>query len=290
MTIKAAHNGVSFSSASRRISRPKLVQRLAGVFAKEVVCCTFRCGRRRSDVAKSIFGLIGPNGAGKTTVFNLITGLLKTSTGVINFGKYNLTSMPSYRITEAGIARTFQNIKVFPEMTLIQNVIVGMHDHLDYGLIKILLQMPKYRKVERNAYEKAHELLSWVNLDSKAKLLASALSYGEQRKLELARALATNPKILLLDEPVAGMNPAETEELMEEILNINKRGYGIFLIEHDMKFIMGLCHEIAVLNFGTLIARANRKKSEKIKMSLKHTSARKLTNEYLITGSSGFNN
>jgi branched-chain amino acid transport system ATP-binding protein len=179
---------------------------------------------------------------------------MKPTKGNINFGNYELTSMPSYRITEAGIARTFQNIRVFPEMTLLQNVMVGMHDHLDYGLINILLQTPKFLKVERQAYEKAHELLAWVRLDAKAKDQAGSLSYGEQRKLELARALATNPKILLLDEPVAGMNPLEKSELMEEILNINKRGFGIFIIDHDMKFIMGLCSRIAVLNFGSLIA------------------------------------
>jgi branched-chain amino acid transport system ATP-binding protein len=203
---------------------------------------------------KSIFGLIGPNGAGKTTVFNLITGLLRPTKGNIRFGKYELSAMPSYRITEAGIARTFQNIRIFPEMSLIQNVMVGMHDHLDYGIFSIMLQLPKYRKTEKDARQKAIDILSWVRLDAKANDLAGSLSYGEQRKLELARALATKPEMLLLDEPVAGMNPSEKNELMEEISGINKRGYGIFIIDHDMKFIMGLCSKIAVLNFGSLIA------------------------------------
>jgi branched-chain amino acid transport system ATP-binding protein len=203
----------------------------------------------------TIFGLIGPNGAGKTTVFNLVTGLLRPSTGKISYREYDLTSMPSYRITDAGIARTFQNIRVFPEMSLVENVVVGMHDRLGYGLGSLLLLTPSFRKKERAAYEEAHELLSWVRLEKKALDPAGSLPYGEQRKLELVRALATKPNLLLLDEPVAGMNHDEKAELSDEIRNIRDRGYGIILIDHDMKFVMGLCREIAVLNFGTLIAR-----------------------------------
>lgn len=201
-----------------------------------------------------IFGLIGPNGAGKTTVFNLITGLLRASSGTIVFDGQDIGKVAPHKITERGIARTFQNIRVFKEMTLLENVVVGMHDHLDYGFGGLLLNLGGFRKMEQQARERALELLSWVRLDHKADMLADSLSYGEQRKLEFARALATKPKLLLLDEPVAGMNPAEKTELMTEILNIKQRGFSIFMIEHDMRFVMGLCDRIAVLNFGKIIA------------------------------------
>jgi branched-chain amino acid transport system ATP-binding protein len=201
-----------------------------------------------------IVGLIGPNGAGKTTVFNLATGLLKPTTGRISFLGRDITGMAPHRITRLGIARTFQNIRIFPEMTLLENVLVGRHHLLGYGAIGTLLATPAFREAERGARERCLELLSWVRLDPKAGLTADQLSYGEQRKLEFARALATEPKLLLLDEPVAGMNPAEKATLMEEIRNIRERGYGVFLIEHDMRFVMGLCDRIAVLNFGQVIA------------------------------------
>jgi branched-chain amino acid transport system ATP-binding protein len=200
-----------------------------------------------------IFGLIGPNGAGKTTVFNLITGLLRASSGNIIFDGQDIGNVAPHKITERGIARTFQNIRVFKEMTLLENVVVGMHDHLDYGFGGLLLNLGSFRRIEQEARERALELLSWVRLDHKAGMLADSLSYGEQRKLEFARALATKPK-LLLDEPVAGMNPSEKTELMTEILNIKERGFSIFMIEHDMRFVMGLCDRIAVLNFGKIIA------------------------------------
>jgi branched-chain amino acid transport system ATP-binding protein len=201
-----------------------------------------------------IFGLIGPNGAGKTTVFNLATGLLRASGGSIDFNGQDLGSIPPHRITELGIARTFQNIRIFKEMTLLENVVVGMHDHLDYGFSGLLFNLPSFRRIEAAARERALELLSWVKLDHKAAMLADSLSYGEQRRLEFARALATKPKLLLLDEPVAGMNPAEKTELMVEIMNIKQRGFSVFLIEHDMRFVMGLCDRVAVLNFGRIIA------------------------------------
>ncbi len=201
-----------------------------------------------------IFGLIGPNGAGKTTVFNLITGLLRASSGNIVFDGQDIGNVAPHKITERGIARTFQNIRVFKEMTLLENVVVGMHDHLNYGFGGLLLNLGSFRKIEKEARERALELLSWVRLDHKAEMLADSLSYGEQRKLEFARALATKPKLLLLDEPVAGMNPSEKTELMTEILNIKQRGFSIFMIEHDMRFVMGLCDRVAVLNFGKIIA------------------------------------
>ena len=202
----------------------------------------------------AIFALIGPNGAGKTTVFNLVTGLLKPSTGSIAFEGRDLAGRPPHQITRLGIARTFQNIRIFPDMTLLENVMVGRHHLLDYGGLALLFATPAFREAERRSRERALELLSWVKLDHKAEATADNLSYGEQRKLEFARALATEPKLLLLDEPVAGMNPSEKAVLMEEIRNIRDRGYGVFLIEHDMRFVMNLCDRVAVLNFGRIIA------------------------------------
>jgi branched-chain amino acid transport system ATP-binding protein len=204
-----------------------------------------------------IFGLIGPNGAGKTTVFNLITGLLPPTSGRIEFNGQNLAGRKPHDITRLGIARTFQNIRIFKDMSLLENVMVGLHAQLKYGSLGLLTSSGLFRSEERRARERARELLSWVKLDNKATAKADNLSYGEQRKLELARALATNPKLLLLDEPVAGMNSSEKDELMIEIRNISERGYTIFMIEHDMRFVMGLCGDIAVLNFGRIIARGS---------------------------------
>ena len=202
-----------------------------------------------------IFGLIGPNGAGKTTVFNLTTGLLPTTGGTIRFEGRDLAGVKPHEITRGGIARTFQNIRIFKEMSLLENVMVGMHAKLRYGGLGLLAASGLFRSEERRARERARELLSWVKLDHKAEDTADNLSYGDQRKLELARALATEPKLLLLDEPVAGMNSTEKTDLMHEIRNISGRGYTIFMIEHDMRFVMGLCEHIAVLNFGRIIAR-----------------------------------
>jgi len=204
--------------------------------------------------AGCIYGLIGPNGAGKTTVFNLVTGLLAPNGGSIEFRGESLLGLPPHRITQRGVARTFQNIRIFKEMDLLENVMVGRHEHLKYGAAALFFNTPAYRAAERRARERALELLTWVGLAHKAHMLADSLSYGDQRKLEFARALATEPKLLLLDEPVAGMNPAEKTILMEEIRNIRERGYGVFMIEHDMRFVMGVCDRIAVLNFGRIIA------------------------------------
>ncbi len=202
----------------------------------------------------SIFGLIGPNGAGKTTVVNLITGLLPPTSGDIHFQGDSLLGHAPHEITRRGLARTFQNIRIFKEMTLLENVVVGQHRHLDYGVLGLLAALPGYRAAEKRARDRAMELLSWVKLDHKAHDTADNLSYGEQRKLELARALATEPQLLLLDEPVAGMNTTEKTELMRVIEAIKARGYTLFMIEHDMRFVMGLCDRIAVLNFGRIIA------------------------------------
>ena len=202
-----------------------------------------------------VFGLIGPNGAGKTTVLNLITGLLAPSGGTIALEGKSLLGARPHQITRMGIGRTFQNIRVFKDMSLLDNVVVGMHSHLTYGVAGWLLSLPGFRAQERHARERAHELLTWVGLDAQALDTADNLSYGDQRKLELARALATQPRLLLLDEPVAGMNTSEKVELMAVISAIAKRGFTIFMIEHDMRFVMGLCEQVAVLNFGKIIAQ-----------------------------------
>ncbi|MBP7565348.1 MAG: ABC transporter ATP-binding protein [Burkholderiaceae bacterium] len=203
----------------------------------------------------SVFGLIGPNGAGKTTAFNLVSGVYQPTGGSIKLFGQDIQGRATHEITRLGIGRTFQNIRLFREMTILENVMVGMHGALKYNPAEILLRMPRFRTAEREARDRARELLGWVGLDGLADELAENLSYGNQRKLELARALATSPRILMLDEPVAGMNSGEKMDLMREIEAIAKRGYTIFLIEHDVRFVMSLCSEIAVLNFGRIIAQ-----------------------------------
>lgn len=203
----------------------------------------------------SIFGLIGPNGAGKTTVFNVVTGLLAPSSGQVLFEGHDLAGLAPHAITARGLARTFQNIRLFKDMSLLDNVVLGCHRHLDYGTADLLWARPRFVAAERWARERATELLSWMQLAHKAHERADNLSYGEQRRLEIARALATEPRLLLLDEPVAGMNATEKSGLMREIQAIRARGYTILMIEHDMRFVMGLCDQIAVLNFGRIIAK-----------------------------------
>lgn len=204
---------------------------------------------------RGIFGLIGPNGAGKTTVFNLITGVLSPSAGTIEFSGRRLNGMAAYKITRAGVARTFQNIRIFRDISLLENVLVAMVGKTRHKILGMLLASPAYREAQRREREQARELLSRVGLVQKAEVAAGELSYGEQRRLEIARALATGPKLLLLDEPAAGMNSVEKRQLMEEIQNLDESGISVLIIEHDMRFIMGLCREIVVLNFGQVIAR-----------------------------------
>jgi branched-chain amino acid transport system ATP-binding protein len=204
---------------------------------------------------RGIFGLIGPNGAGKTTIFNLITGLLRPGAGAIEFLGQRIDRTPPHRITRSGIARTFQNIRIFRDMTLIENVLVALGGRPSYGVASVLLPWGSYRAAEHRDREVARGLLSKVGLAGRAEQRAGTLSYGEQRRLEIARALATKPKLLLLDEPAAGMNAVEKRQLVDEIVKLNADGLGIFIIEHDMSVIMGLCHEITVLNFGSAIAR-----------------------------------
>ena len=201
-----------------------------------------------------IFGLIGPNGAGKTTLFNIISGLSRPTAGRVIFNGTDITNSTPPSIADRGLGRTFQNIRIFKELSLLENVLAGMHRLYTYSHIAMLLNLPIQRREEKAMREKAMEILELFHLADKAQRQAESLSYGEQRKLELARALGTSPKLLLVDEPAAGMNPAETEELMGEIVQINNRGYTICLIEHDMKFVMGVCRQVAVLNFGKLIA------------------------------------
>ena len=204
---------------------------------------------------RGIFGLIGPNGAGKTTVFNLITGVLVPDAGTIEFSGRRLNGMRPHRITRSGIARTFQNIRVFNEMTLIDNVLVALGGRSNHGVINVLLPWSGHHEVERHDREAARALLAKVGLAEKSERWAGTLSYGEQRRLEIARALATAPKLLLLDEPASGMNSVEKGQLIDEILRLYDGGLSILIIEHDMSVIMGLCHEITVLNFGSVIGR-----------------------------------
>jgi branched-chain amino acid transport system ATP-binding protein len=201
--------------------------------------------------------LIGPNGAGKTTLFNLITGLLAPSAGVIDFFGKRLNGMAPYEITRAGVARTFQNIRVFKEMSLLENVLVAMGGKNHYSTLSLLFASPDYRAAERRERERARELLARVGLAHKAVVPGGSLSYGEQRRLEIARALATEPNLLLLDEPAAGMNSVEKQQLMDEIQKLDESGICILIIEHDMRFVMNLCRHIAVLNFGQLIAQGS---------------------------------
>lgn len=205
-----------------------------------------------------IIGLIGPNGAGKTTVFNLLTDVYMPSEGVIELDGDNIVGKKTYQITQNGIARTFQNIRLFKDATVINNVKIAMNSQMKYSVLAGILRLPSYRREEKEVSKRAHELLKVFNLDGHAHDLAKNLPYGQQRKLEIARALATNPKVLLLDEPAAGMNPTETMELMETIALIrDKFKVAILLIEHDMNFVMGICEHIVVLDYGRIIAEGS---------------------------------
>ena len=203
-----------------------------------------------------LYGLIGPNGAGKTTVFNLLTGVYKPNEGMIRLDGKDITGLKTIDINKAGIARTFQNIRLFKELTVLDNVKVGLHNHYPYSTVEGILRLPGYFQKEKQMNEKAMELLKVFDLDGEADFLAANLPYGKQRKLEIARALATEPKLLLLDEPAAGMNPNETIELMDTIRFVRDNfDMTILLIEHDMKLVSGICEELTVLNFGRILAQ-----------------------------------
>ncbi len=209
-----------------------------------------------------IYGLIGPNGAGKTTIFNLLTGVYKPTTGTFYLDGEELKGLSQEKINHKGIARTFQNIRLFNNMTVVRNVMVGLHNQPEFKctLFETLFRLPRYFKTEKAMRARAKDLLSIFGLEEERNNLACNLPYGKQRKLEIARALATNPKLLLLDEPAAGMNPHETEDLVNTIKFIRDNfDMTILLIEHDMKFVAGLCDEVTVLNFGTVLAEGDTK-------------------------------
>jgi len=216
----------------------------------------FSMAIRRSELV----GLIGPNGAGKTTVFNLITGLYKASGGEISFLGASLAGMEPFEITQLGIGRTFQNIRLFPDLTVLDNVRIAYHPHAGYGFFDSILRTSRYTAKERELTEQAQDFLAIFKLERFQDEIAKNLPYGEQRRVEIARALAANPRLLLLDEPAAGMNPNEIMNLMELIDFIRKRfDLTILLIEHQMRVVMGICERITVMDFGEVIARGTPK-------------------------------
>lgn len=202
-----------------------------------------------------IYGVIGPNGAGKTTIFNLITGVYQVTEGDVIFNGQSIEGKKPYQIINLGIARTFQNIRLFTGMTVLENILVGVHDRMKSGLLASIIHTASQQKGEKEAREEAMKLLAFVGLDKDADRLATELPYGKQRKLEIARAMATKPKLILLDEPAAGMNDSETAALTELIRNIREKfGITIVLIEHDMQLVMSLCDRVMVVNFGKKLA------------------------------------
>ncbi|MGW0588838.1 ABC transporter ATP-binding protein [Streptosporangium sp. NPDC001682] len=223
-----------------------LVMRFGGVTALREVDLTIKEGE--------IFALIGPNGAGKTTVFNVVTGVYQPTEGEVRFLDEKISGVKRFKITKRGIARTFQNIRLFHNMTAIENVMVGADAHHKSGMVSVALGLPWHRRAERDGRALAMELLDFVGISHRAQDHAKNLPYGDQRRLEIARALATNPKLLLLDEPAAGMNPAEKVALQQLIRDIRDAGRTILIIEHDMSLIMGISDRIAVLDFGQKIA------------------------------------
>jgi branched-chain amino acid transport system ATP-binding protein len=204
-----------------------------------------------------ILGLIGPNGAGKTTCFNVMTGVYQATSGQIRFDGRPLAKMKRFQITKLGIARTFQNIRLFKSMTALENVLVGCDANSKVGLVNALFRTPLHRRTEAQSIEEAHQLLDFVGVGGRAGELAENLSYGDQRRLEIARALATKPKLLCLDEPAAGFNPAEKQRLMELIRKVRDDGYTVLLIEHDMRLVMGVTDRVVVLEFGRKIAEGS---------------------------------
>ena len=203
-----------------------------------------------------IAGLIGPNGAGKTTVFNLLTKVYQPTRGSILLDGHETSKMTTAQVNRIGIARTFQNIRLFNNLTVEENVKLGLHNHIHYGMWSGILRLPQYWKAEKEAHDRAMELLSIFDMQDMANVKAGSLPYGAQRRLEIVRALATEPSLLLLDEPAAGMNPSETSELMDNIVKIRDLfQIAIMLIEHDMNLVMGICEGICALNFGQIIAK-----------------------------------
>jgi branched-chain amino acid transport system ATP-binding protein len=224
----------------------EITLRFGGLTALDAVSFEIREGE--------ILGLIGPNGAGKTTCFNVLTGVYQATSGIVRFDGAQLGAMKRHDITKLGIARTFQNIRLFRSMTVLENVMVGADVHSKVGFFDALLRTPRHRRTEKQALADAKEILGIVGISARHDELASNLSYGDQRRLEIARAMATKPKLLCLDEPAAGFNPAEKLKLMELIRKVRDEGYTVLLIEHDMKLVMGVTDRIVVLEFGRKIA------------------------------------
>lgn len=223
-----------------------VTQRFGGLVAVNNINFELRKGE--------IVGIIGPNGAGKTTFFNDITGVYMPTEGKITFKEHDITGKKPYEITALGMARTFQNIRLFYRMTVMENVMVGMHTRTDANLVDCILRSPKHRKTEKGAEKRALEVLELTGLLDYRYQYATSLPYGLQRRLEIARAMASNPDVLLFDEPAAGMNEQETADLMEFIRKLQSMGYSILLIEHDMKLVMNICERLYVLDHGNLIA------------------------------------
>ncbi len=222
-----------------------LTRRFAGLTAVDAVDLSVAEG--------SIHAVIGPNGAGKTTLFNLISGLVTPSGGTIRFAGQDITNLAVHRRAGLGMARTFQNIRIFASMTVLENALTGLHSRLHARLGSVVLRLPGFRRAEREAVARARDVLELVGLADKAETRAAALPYGDQRRLEIARALASAPRLLLLDEPAAGMNPAETDALKTLVRRIRDAGTTVLLVEHDMGFVMDLSDRITVLNFGRRI-------------------------------------
>ena len=232
-------------------------KRFGGLKAIQSVSMSIRSGE--------IVGLIGPNGAGKTTFFNCITGVYKPDSGSVMFGDYeqDITGLVNYKIARRGLARTFQNIRLFANMTVLENVIVGAHQHTRSSVGDLFFPTKRFRAAEMKIVRRAHELLEFFGIERYANDLASSIPYGSQRRLELARALACEPKLLLLDEPAAGMNPQEKQDLLEHISDIRKQGISILIVEHDMKVIMPLSDKVVVLDHGEKIAEGRPEEIQK---------------------------
>jgi branched-chain amino acid transport system ATP-binding protein len=234
------------SKGSPLLEFRNVTMRFGGVSALSNVDITVQKGE--------IAALIGPNGAGKTTVFNIVTGLYQPTQGDVIFKGESIVGKKRWQITRIGLARTFQNIRLFSEMTALENVLVGADAHSTSSVPGAILTLPRKRREEREAHERALELMSFMGISRQSHLLAKGLPYGDQRRLEICRALATNPEVLLLDEPAAGFNPVEKEILGEQIQAIRDRGYTVLLIEHDMSLVMSISDRVMVLDFGTKIA------------------------------------
>jgi branched-chain amino acid transport system ATP-binding protein len=214
--------------------------------------------------AGAIVSLIGPNGAGKTTFFNMLTGVYKPTGGQIVFDGQDITGRPPHAITERGIGRTFQNIRLFQNMTSLENVLVGMHSRLTGGILRSILHTPGVKREEREATERARELLEFVGLKRRDEVTANSLPYGDQRRLEVARALATGPKLLLLDEPTAGMNPQESADFTQFVAKLRaEQKVAVLMIEHDMRVVMGISDRVTVLDYGEKIAEGGPKEVQR---------------------------